>query len=480
MLIKCLLPAALAGSLVCAQPVLPDTPAARRFGDYIDILNRRDETALRAFCEKYSPERLQRIAQILEFRDMTGGFEILKVEKSSPTGLTAFVKERDSDQFARAEIEVEAAEPHRIVKLGMRTIPHPAEIPGPEPFAGDDLDRALGPWVASRAADGKFSGSVLVARNGKILFHRAYGLENKEHKIPNTIDTKFRLGSMNKMFTAVAVAQLAQAGKLRFDDPIGKHIKDYPNQDVATNVTIHHLLSHTGGTGDIFGPEFDKNRHSLRTLADYVALYGKRGLEFEPGAKWEYSNYGFLLAGVIVDRVSGQSYYDYVRQHIFRAAGMNDTDSYPEDAKVAKRSVGYTREGGGGLKPNSDTLPYRGTSAGGGYSTVGDLYRFARALLGHKLLSADYTKTVTSAKVDTPGGKYGYGFGIGGEGGVSEFGHGGGAPGMNGDLRIFPESGYIVAVLANLDPPAATRVSQYIGLRLPGLRSEKAQSSGQE
>jgi len=273
---------------------------------------------------------------------------------------------------------------------------------------------------------------------------------------------------MNKMFTAVCALQLVQSGKLKLTGTVGEYLPDYPNKDVASKVTIHHLLTHTGGTGDFFGPEFDKHRLELKTLQDYVKLSGARGLAFEPGSKCDYSNYGFLLMGVIVQKVSGQDYYDYVREHVFVPAGMTATDSLPEDQAVPKRSVGYTEMGGETWKPNTDTLPYRGTSAGGGYSTVEDLQKFAEALRDHKLLNAQYTDMLTTGKVDTgPGAKYAYGFMDQTAGGVRSYGHGGGAPGMNGDLTIYPQSGYVVTVLANMDPPAAQRIANFIGNRLP-------------
>jgi CubicO group peptidase (beta-lactamase class C family) len=264
--------------------------------------------------------------------------------------------------------------------------------------------------------------------------------------------------------------QLVQAGKIELEKPLGTYLPDYPNKEMASSVTIHQLLTHTGGTGDIFGPEFDKNRLELKTLQDYVKLYGARGVQFPPGSKWEYSNYGFLLLGVIVQRVSGQDYYEYVREHIFKPAGMNSTDSLPEDVVVAKRSMGYMKEDPAkGWRPNTDTLPYRGTSAGGGYSTVGDLLAFANALENHKLLDEKHTNLLVAGKVDTPGGrKYAYGFSESvSSDGVTCFGHGGGAPGMNGELRICGSSGYTVAILANMDPPAATRVADFIANRLP-------------
>jgi len=170
---------------------------------------------------------------------------------------------------------------------------------------------------------------------------------------------------------------------------------------------------------------------------------------------------------VLVEKVSGQSYYDYVHEHVFKPAGMTRTDSLPEEEKVEGRAVGYMHQDGK-WKPNNDTLPVRGTSAGGGYSTVADLVAFANAVMEHKLLNAEYTELLTTGKIGRgPGGKYAYGFSDVRAGGVRWVGHGGGAPGMNGDLKFSPDSGYVVAVLSNLDPPAATRVADFIAARLP-------------
>lgn len=345
-----------------------------------------------------------------------------------------------------------------------------------------DALKALSVRADRLASEDEFSGAVLVGRHGRVLFSHAYGLADRERRIANTVRTRFRIGSMNKMFTAVAILQLVKAGKVKLTAPLGTYLPDYPNREVATRVTIHQLLTHTGATGDIFGPEFDVHRKELRTLDDYVRLYGMRGLEFEPGSEWAYSNYGFLLLGVVIERVTGHSYYDYVQQHVYAPAGMTRSGSLPEHQAIPDLSTGYTLPPGGAVAaggprsraPNTDTLPYRGTSAGGGYSTVEDLARFANALLGHELLSPDATKLLTTGKVDSllgPDVRYAYGFGdardIDGNGWV---GHGGGAPGMNGDLRIYPESGYVVAVLANLDPPAAQRLSDFLDPRLPTTR----------
>ncbi len=276
---------------------------------------------------------------------------------------------------------------------------------------------------------------------------------------------------MNKMFTAVAALQLVEAGKLSLDKPIGEYLTDYPNKDVASKVTLRHLLSHTGGTGDIFGPELEKHQEELRTLKDYVKLYVRRDLKFEPGTKWEYSNYGFLLVGLLIEPASGMSYYAYVREKVFKTAGMTMTDSLAEDERVSKRSIGYMRRNGKWVS-NTDIMPWPDTeglrngltAAGGGYSTVGDLLRFTQALESGKLISKAMLRQATSRQNKTGSGpEWGLGFGTG----VGWYGHGGGAPGMNGALKIFPESGYVVAVLANLDPPAASALADWFINRMP-------------
>jgi D-alanyl-D-alanine carboxypeptidase len=323
---------------------------------------------------------------------------------------------------------------------------------------------ALSAHAAERARVDEFAGAVLVARHGKVLLNDAWGRADRKAGVANTPTTRFRIGSMNKMFTAVATLQLVEAGKLSLDDPIGKYLPGYPNKQVAAKVTVRHLLTHTGGTGDIFGPEFDQHRRQLREHRDYLKLYGWRGLTQEPGSRFEYSNYGFVLLGALIGRVSGMSYDDYVEQHVFRPAGMRSTGSLPEAVEVPGRAVGYLRSSpGSDWVPNTDTLPWRGTAAGGGYSTAGDLLRFAQALDSGRLISE-----ATLAEATRPHQQqYGYGFDMQGQGRLDSYGHGGGAPGMNGELRVFPQLGYVVVSLSNLDPPAASELVEFFTLRMP-------------
>jgi D-alanyl-D-alanine carboxypeptidase len=449
---------------------IPKTSAGEQFSAWMAAFNSGGKDQIEKFRSHFSKPEDHKVEGALGFRQQTGGFDLKKIEESGATKLTGLLQEHDSDQFARFSIEVEAAEPHHVTHLDIRAVERPAEFPVAR-LSQSDLVTALRTKLEKDAATDKFSGAALLAKDGKPIFTVAYGMANHEKKIPNTLNTKFRVGSMNKMFTAVATLQLVQAGKVSLSDPVGKYITDYPNKDIATKVTIQQLLTHTGGTGDFFGPQFEAHRLELKTLQDYMNLYGQRGPEFEPGSRWEYSNYGFLMLGVVIERVSGKSYYDYVSENVYKPAGMTSSGSFPEDQNVPDRSVGYTRFGGVDLRPNTDTLPYRGTSAGGGYCTVEDFLRFANALLNHKLLNAQNTELLTTGKVDTPrGDKYAFGFMDNGAGTpMRHYGHGGGAPGMNGELQIFPQTGYIIVVLSNLDPPSASRISDFIVNRLPEI-----------
>jgi D-alanyl-D-alanine carboxypeptidase len=280
-----------------------------------------------------------------------------------------------------------------------------------------------------------FSGTVLVAKDGQPLFFESFGQASKEYNVPNTNDTKYNIGSINKIFTTVALMQLRDAGKIHFSKTLRTYLPDYAS-DVADKVTIQQLLQHTSGLGDIFGPEYATiAKDQLRTLSDYVPLFVKKPLEFEPGTGNRYSNAGYILLGLVIEKLSGQTYDDYVQQHIFAPLGMTDTAAYDSDAVVPKRATGYTRRDGT-LRTNIHTRPQRGSSAGGGYSTVPDLLRFTR----------DVAKVLTPESFNRL---------IGNHPGV---GWAGGSPGVNAVVEM--EGPYTVIVLSNYDPPAAEEVSR--------------------
>ena len=334
---------------------------------------------------------------------------------------------------------------------------------------GAGVDKEMQDYLDSLAADGKLSGAVLVARDGVPIATKAAGIANKRTGATIRLDTKFNLGSMNKMFTGVAIAQLAQSGRLDFGDPIGKHLPDYPNKGVAEKVTIHQLLTHTSGMGSFSIEAFMAQREKLTTIAAFFPLFVNDPLSFVPGAKFQYSNAGYLVLGAIIEKVSGQDYYSYVREHIYQPAGMLNTGFYEPGKDVPNLALGYTRMGPDGrpgekLTENTDCLDVRGGPAGGGYSTVEDLLRFHVALRGSKLLDPAHTALVTGGQVDAGGsvGRYGYGFGNKVFDGKHVIGHNGGWPGVAANFEMYPELGYTSVVLMNMDPPNMMPVAAHI------------------
>lgn len=431
-------------------------PEARAVLDaWLEAFNSGERARMEAFRDEHQPK--MDVDRLLGFRAETGGLALIRHEPADEGKARALVQERDGETIARIEIGLVPGEP---VQLRIQRIERPDDLRIPRLSQAGAIDALVAKADADAAKDA-FSGVLLVAQDGDVLLHRAWGLADREAGTPVALDTKFRIGSMNKMFTAVATLQLVQAGKLSLDGTVGQYLPGYPNAGVA-QATIRQLLTHTGGTGDIFGPEFDQHRLSLRTHDDYVRLYGTREPMHPAGQEQRYSNYGFVLLGAIIERVSGESYHDYVANHVFAPAGMRDTGSEPETVSVPGRAHGYMRKDGAWIDAG-ETLPWRGTAAGGGYSTANDLLKFARALQAGTLLSPALLVEATGRQVSG----YGYGFASGEDEGFAYHGHGGGAAGMNAELRVYPALGRVVVGVSNLDPPVIERMLSYYMLRMP-------------
>lgn len=453
-----------------AQPVQETDASA--LGRRILKTAAEGDAAFLALIHEADPKSRRPDAQWLDLRQrILRTLQLHRLEQASATRAEFSVFDPSVGAWARLTVEITESKPHTLTDFSVRIGRPPSDIPPTPRLSPAALVAATREHVAALARDDRFSGAVVIARNGETILDEAYGLADREARTPNTVDTQFRFGSMGKMFTAVSILQLAQAGKLDLTAPIGRYLPGYPNRDIAEHVTVNNLLTHTGGTGNIFGPEFEAHRLELKAPADYVTLYGARPARFAPGAQSEYSNYGFMLLGRIVETVSAQAYDDYIASHIFAPAHMTATGNQPETVRLPHRVTGYTIQGGQ-LVSVADTLPWSGTPAGGGYSTVGDLARFADALMANRLLDAAHTKLLTTGGITAPNGHFfPYDFGGAAGDGRRFFGHGGGAPGMNGELRIFPaepgHDAYTIVVLANRDPPVASVLANFISDRLP-------------
>ena len=289
--------------------------------------------------------------------------------------------------------------------------------PQPEIRAGltqDQIVSAIAAYAQKLYDTDHFSGVVLVAKDGKPLLSRAWGTGIN-------VDTRFNIGSINKVFTRTAIEQFARAGKLTLDDTVRKHLPDYPSP-LADRITIRQLLEHRSGLGDFFGPRYREAPPArLRELSDFLPLFVDQPLQFDPGTSQRYSNAGYIVLGLIIERLSGEKYRDYVQKHIFEPAGMKNSGFWAVDEKVPNRATGYTMEGSKRVS-NQASLPGRPSSAGGAYATAGDLLRFFQ-----------WTKET--------------GIGVGG-----------GAPGLNAAAEI--DNGWSVITMANYDPPSAEALAR--------------------
>lgn len=359
------------------------------------------------------------------------------------------------------------AQPKRVTAGG----PPPEMKDWPKPEIRKGLSRAETLSSIERFAKtlydtNHFSGVVLVAKDGKPLLARAWGLANVESKTPNTLDTKFNIGSINKFFTKTAIAQLAEAGKLSLDDTVRKHLPDYPSP-VADRITIGQLIGHRSGLGDFFNQRYeDAPPNSLRELSDFLKLFVDDPLQFEPGTSQRYSNAGYIVLGLVIERITGQKYRQYVDQHIFVPAGMKDTGFYAIDEHVPNRVTGYTMHGEDReyteRRPNTPSLPGRPSSAGGAYATAGDLLRFMNALQANKLTSQKWTNWIFNGSFE--------------DGGIPSLGIAGGAPGLNTAVEM--DDGWTLITMSNFDPPSAMAVARGAMEIIRGKRSVQGAEGG--
>jgi CubicO group peptidase (beta-lactamase class C family) len=461
-IISCAAAAALALVATAAsarQGASPSPAADRRVREYVALINSGDRKAARSYAEQnLTPAALSRVPAegrvntVSALHDGTRGVEVYSVSEPKPGQVEAVLRSRLAGEWWRLTMFLEPQPPHRIERLGMGPMPTPRSgRPPATKLSDDEVTRELDAFLRKLAEADAFSGAVLLAKDGRVLFEKAYGEANKDFGAPNRADTKFNLGSMNKMFTAVAVAQLAEAGKLSFDDPLSKFLPDFPDKESAAKIRLKHLLTHTSGLGSYFNEQFiEGSRARFRTLDDFMGLAKGETLAFEPGTKWQYSNTGFLVLGKVVEKASGQSYYDYVRERIFKPAGMTNTDTYDLDLVNPNLAVGYQKEytdAGVRFRNNIFMHVIRGGPAGGGYSTVGDLLRFATALRTGKLLNESSVKTLLTPKPELNSPEYGFGFGVSTERPIA--GHSGGFTGISANLDMFLDSGYTAVVLSN-------------------------------
>lgn len=467
-----------------------DGPAARRATELLRLIDSGDRAAARSYIQQnFSPAALERVSAdamlntLSMLHDRTRGIQLHGIEQPSPTEARARIQNKLTGEWAELVVEIEPESPHRINRTGLRPAPAP-ENAAATARTDAEIAEELDAFVQKLIDADVFSGAVLLAKDGQPFFAKAYGTANKDFEVPNRVDTKFNLGSMNKMFTAVAIAQLAEQGKLSFDDPLARFLPDFPDPDAAKKIQIKHLLTHTSGLGSYFNQKFiESSRSRWRTVDEMMELARGESLAFEPGTRWQYSNTGFLVLGKVIEKVTGQDYFEYVREHIYEPAGMTNTDAYELDYVTPNLAIGYQKEftdQGVVFRNNLFEHVIRGGPAGGGYSTVEDLLRFDAALRSNGLVGPEYTRRLLTSKPELSSPEYGFGFAIDTERNV--VGHNGGFMGISSNLDMFLGSGYTAVVLSNYggaSPPVVSKIQELIAAK-SATSKERAAASHNE
>jgi CubicO group peptidase (beta-lactamase class C family) len=316
--------------------------------------------------------------------------------------------------------------------------------------------------------NGSFSGAILVSEHGKVIYSKGIGLANMEWDIPNSPDTKFRLGSVTKQFTSAAILQLVEQGKLKLDNKISDILTDYPKA-TGEKITIHNLLTHSSGIRDYLSiPEYFRDYIRKDTkLQELIDLFKDKDLDFEPGTKWAYSNSGYILLGAIIEKITGKPYEEVLKENIFLPLDMNNTgyDHFREIIK--KRAAGYDKTPEGYLNCNfvDMSTPY---AAGALYSTVEDLFKWDQALYTNKILPEESRKKIFTGYFDaSPGVKYGYGwiikyFSTGNNNSTLITEHGGGIYGFNTKIWREIENNNCIILLNNTPSANLNEMSETI------------------
>lgn len=458
---------------------LQESPSGMRIIQLTDHVNQRNVNQRNAdtvellqdlfapeFIERNGVERLQRLFE--DIRDNDGQWEIYEAERVDRFKYQLKAKGTKHGEWLSITIRTQDKEPFRIQAIdGIEFTPIGSDIAEPmlapqqprkfqrrQPVVTKERLQEFDVWLDEQVKLNQFSGVVVLALDFEPVFEKALGMANKRYQVPNQIDTRFRLASVNKIFTATAVLQLVEQGKISLDDKLNDYLDGFSDPSVS-KVTIRHLLSHSSGWGAYWEhPEFLRRQYELRSVNDYMKFIKLMPLDFEPGERTQYSNIGYEVLGALIEKTTGQSYYEYMEKNIFEPAGMNSTSSPAIDEVAEGLATGYTnlnssgqRSGNGYPYENIFTCAPRGTPAGGGCSTAPDLLRFLEVVATEKILTRESIEFLRrDSGVRTQATPFIF--------------HNGGAPGQSAWMQTDLDNGYSVIVLANMDPEAGMKVVQ--------------------
>jgi CubicO group peptidase (beta-lactamase class C family) len=474
-------------------PSFPDTPVGRLGRELIDLVNRGDSAEIHGFFVRNSAADMERgrtpewfARKLAKLHTQSGGLDVNRV-RTLPDGhtLRIFSHSRVGDRWLGMEVVTSATQPGRIASSMTIALDDPAKppVPWPSALATDaDVAAAIADRVRKDAAADRFSGVVLVAKGDSILVHEVAGMADRERGIANTRETRFGTTSVGKMFTGVAIAQLVEQGRLRFDDTLAAVLPAYPNRDAAKRIVIRDLLTHSAGVPEVFSSSRFTSRHDFRNHAEMLPTFADAPLAFAPGTRFEYSNGGYATLGADVEKLSGQKYEDYLRDHVWKPSGMRHTD-HAGASRGPGRAIGYARFSESdplGIEPRRSNVGIFGDSGhgmlaafGGGSYSAEDLFKFTRALRTAKLLNPANTALVTRGVMPLGDGgpvKYAYGFYDADRGGHRVVSHPGSNidTGLDADVEMLWDDDWTIVVLSNYDAPAGMELAGSIQRLLLG------------
>lgn len=453
-------PAAQAGQV---STTLPDSAAGKIGGMLIARINDGDADSVRQWAESLLPASFDPAARETVVKQLalavreSGGVDFVDARTQGPPGMLVItLKGRKSAKLAALVLMSDQEQPGKLALLDLVPIDDPALYADWPKVASshDEIVRIAKTTLDALVRSTDFSGCLTITDGAKPVFDECRGLAERRFTVPVDRHTRFHIGSMNKMFTAVGIAQLVEAGALHWDTTLAEAMPDYPDQAAAKKITLWQLLHHTSGLGDFMVPELFQQREKFVDPADFMALIARQPMIGGPGGEWNYSNSGYMLLGRIIEKVSGESYAAFIQRRVFAPAGMSASGYDRVDEVVPGLAVGYWREGPFSTAWKADWLkvPYSGGPAGGGYSTNADLVRFSQALRTGKLVKpATLAKMFENPVPAGPGG-YAAGFGDRVSHGLHIRGHSGGIEGTDANLAIVWETGATVALTSNQGP----------------------------
>jgi CubicO group peptidase (beta-lactamase class C family) len=450
-------------SSVTSSPSTPPKPG-KRVEEIFKLLETRDYTTISALVKtSFSPDFVALQGEsnlngyLADYAHRTGGIRRGKIREDG-TDAIGFFQSTVTERWGAITLSVEPAPPNRISSLQIqRANPPKSAAPAAPPTDDKARFEKISNYAEKLAKAELFSGVIAIAQNDRPIFTKAYGMADRNSGVANTPETRFQVGEIDKSFTAVAIAQLVEAKKLSYDNPLSMFV-EYPGRMSAGKITIKHLLSHTSGLGDYLSDKYTANVRRLTDIKSYLSILNYRPLGFEPGTSFQDSRVGYLMLGRIIEIASGEDYYEYIQRHIFKPAGMeNSFQDFLEkpNPKSAIRYEDYFEKDHfvTDAYANRTPLPARGAPDNATFSTAEDIVRFVGALRNGKLVSPATYQLMTTAKPELRAKTYGYGFMVNKsiEEGRDIIGHDGDGPGLCAEYDLIRDlkEPYTVVILSN-------------------------------